>query len=171
VSAFHFTTLLPTAPKILLNVEIDDYGTVEKRACGCALDDVGFGMHVRDIRSFRKLKGEGVTVPGSEMVRILEEVLPARFGGGPLDYQLVEEEETGGLTRLSLLVSPTIAIADEAAVISTVLEALGRGSVAAAQARVIWDQAGTLRVKRMEPIPTARGKLMPLHLDARRNGA
>jgi hypothetical protein len=171
VSAFHFTTLLPTAPKILLNVEIDDYGTVEERACGCTLDDVGLGTHVRDIRSFRKLKGEGVTVPGGEMVQILEEVLPARFGGGPLDYQLLEEEETGGLTRLSLLISPTIAIADEAAVISTVLDALGRGSVAAAQARVIWDQAGTLRIKRMEPIPTARGKLMPLHLGARRTGA
>ena len=28
VDAFNFTTLLPTAPKLLLNVEIDDYGNV-----------------------------------------------------------------------------------------------------------------------------------------------
>ena len=31
-------------------------------------------------------------------------------------------------------------------------------------ARGIWAQAGTLRVKRSEPVWTGRGKLMPLHL-------
>jgi hypothetical protein len=168
VPAFHFTTLLPAAPKVLLNVEIDDYGTLEERACGCPLEAVGLTTHLREVRSFRKLTGEGVTVPGSEMIRILEEVLPARFGGTPLDYQFMEEEDPGGLTRLSLIVSPRVAIADEASVIAAVLEALGRGSSAADQARLIWSQAGALRVKRMEPIATARGKLMPLHLASRR---
>jgi hypothetical protein len=164
VDAFHFTTLLPSAPKIMLNVESDDYGVIETRSCGCLLETYGYTEHLRHIRSFRKLTTEGVTLVGSEMVRILDEVLPAKFGGSPLDYQLAEEEDEHGFTRLSLLISPKIPIADEAAVIDTVLEALRRSSVAADVARVYWDQAKTFRVKRMEPIWTARGKLMPLHL-------
>jgi len=164
VPAFYFTSLLPTAPKLLLNVESDDYGVVEQRSCGCPLEAYGFTEHLRHIRSFRKLTGEGVTLVGGTMIHILEEVLPARFGGSPLDYQLLEEEDEQGLTRLSLLISPKIQIADEAAVVEAVLEALRQGGVAADSARAIWKQAKTLRVKRMEPIWTARGKLMPLYL-------
>jgi len=167
VDAFHFTSLLPTAPKLMLNVESDDYGVIENRSCGCLLETYGYTEHLRHIRSFRKLTGEGVTLVGSEMVHILEEVLPARFGGSPLDYQFLEEEDEGGFTRLSLLVSPKIEIADETEVIEVVLEAMGRSSVAADLARAIWSQAGTLRVKRREPIWTARGKLMPLHMAQR----
>jgi hypothetical protein len=167
VQAFHFTSLLPSAPKLLLNVESDDYGTVEYRSCGCPLESYGFTEHLRHIRSFRKLTGEGVTLVGSEMVRILEEVLPARFRGSPLDYQLLEEEDNEGFTRLSLLVSPELEIADEREVIEAVLEALGQSSVAADLARALWSEAGTLQVKRVEPVWTRRGKLMPLHIAQR----
>ena len=167
VDAFHFTTLLPTAPKLMLNVQSDDYGLIEHRSCGCLLESYGYTEHLRHIRSYRKLTGEGVTLVGSEMVQILEEVLPARFGGSPLDYQLLEEEDDGGFTKLSLVVSPRVELADETKVIEVVLEALGRSSAAADIARAIWSQARTLRVKRMEPVWTARGKLMPLHLAPR----
>jgi hypothetical protein len=167
VNAFHFTHLLPSAGKLLLNVESDDYGLIETRSCGCPLEGYGYTEHLRDVRSFRKLTGEGVTLVGSEMVRILEEVLPARFGGSPLDYQLLEEEDEQGFTRVSVLVSPRIEIADETAVVEAVLEALRRSSAAADLARAVWSQAGTLRIKRMEPIWTDRGKLMPLHLRRR----
>jgi phenylacetate-coenzyme A ligase PaaK-like adenylate-forming protein len=170
VAAFNFTTLLPSAPKLMLNVESDDYGVIEHRSCGCQLEGYGFTEHLRDVRSFRKLTGEGVTLVGSEMLRILEEVLPARFGGSPLDYQLLEEEDDQGFTRLSLLVSPAIKLADEQAVIETLLTSLSQSSVAADLAQAQWRQAGTLRIKRQEPIPTARGKLMPLHLNHRFGG-
>jgi len=163
VQAFYFTTLLPTGPKLMLNAESDDYGLIESRSCGCLLESYGFTEHLRHIRSFRKLTGEGVTLVGSEMVRILEEVLPARLGGSPLDYQLIEEEDENGFTRLSLLVSPEIEMTDEAAVIEVVLEALSQGSVSAALAQAIWRQGETLGIKRMKPILTSRGKLMPLH--------
>jgi hypothetical protein len=165
VNAFHFTTLLSSAPKLMLNVESDDYGVIENRSCGCPLETQGFTEHLRHVRSFRKLTGEGVTLIGSEMLHILETVLPARFGGSPLDYQLLEEEDAQGFTRLSLLVSPKIELADEQVVIETVLQSLERSSVAADLARSQWRQAGTLRIKRMEPVWTARGKLMPLHLN------
>jgi hypothetical protein len=164
VPAFHFTSLLPTSPKLMLNVATDDYGTLETRVCGCPLEASGFTEHLRHIHSFHKLTGEGVTLVGSDMVHILETVLPARFGGSPLDYQLLEEEDAHGFTRLSLVVSPRIALANETDVITAVHEALAQRNIAADAARDIWNQAGTLRVKRMEPIWTARGKLMPLHL-------
>jgi hypothetical protein len=167
VNAFYFTTLLPTAPKLMLNVESDDYGVIESRTCGCPLATCGYSEHIRHVRSFSKLTSEGVTLVGSEMVRILDQVLPAKFGGSPLDYQLMEEEDEQGFTQLNLLVSPKLQIADEAAVISTVMESLGRSSVAADLARAHWSQAKTLRVKRMEPVWTDRGKLMPLHLARR----
>jgi hypothetical protein len=99
------------------------------------------------------------------MIHVLEEVLPARFGGSPLDYQLLEEEDEQGFTRLCLLVSAKVDIADEANVIEAVLDALGQSSVAADAARAIWSQARTLQVQRKEPIWTERGKLMPLHLN------
>jgi hypothetical protein len=156
VNAFNFTSLLPTAPKVLLNVESDDYGLIENRSCGCPLEAYGFTEHLRHIRSFRKLSAGGPTLAGSDMVHILEEVLPARFGGSPLDYQLLEEEDENGFTRFSLLISPGVRILDEAVVIKAVLEALGKWK------ETEYQQAGTLRIKRMEPILTRRGKLMPL---------
>jgi hypothetical protein len=167
VAAFNITSLLLTTPKLMLNVEIDDYGICESRSCGCPLASLGYTEHLRDIRSFRKLTGEGVTLVASEMIHILEEVLPTRFGGSPLDYQLVEGEDEDGFTRLTLLVSPKVHIVDEEAVVKTVMEALGQGSVMADSARAIWDQARILRIQRAEPIWTARGKLMPLHLARR----
>jgi hypothetical protein len=137
---------------------------VESRACGCALASFGYQRHVREVHSFRKLTGEGVTLVGSEMLRILEEVLPARFGGSPLDYQLAEEEDSQGLTRLVLRVNPRLGPLVEQEVVQTVLEALGRSSAAADLARALWARAGSLRVRSEPPIATARGKLLPLHL-------
>jgi hypothetical protein len=162
IQAFCFTTLFPTAPKILLNVESDDYGVMESRHCGCPLEACGFTEHLRNVRSFSKLTGEGVTLVGSEMVHILEEVLPARFGGSPLDYQLLEEEDERGYTRLCLLISPRIHIEDETSVIGTLLDTLRQSSVAADLAGALWSQAGTIRIRRTDPIWTARGKFMPL---------
>lgn len=164
VPAFNLTTLLPTAPKIMLNVQIDDYGIVEERQCGCELEQYGGTRHLRQIRSYSKLTGEGVTLIGNELVPILEQVLPARFGGSPLDYQLLEEEDARGFTRLSLIVSPRVQLPDERAVIECVLNALRESSAMADAARVVWQHAETLQIKRIEPIWTGRGKLMPLHL-------
>ena len=169
VAALNITSLLPTTPQILINAEWDDYGVVEERSCGCPLERLGYHVHVRDIYSYRKLTGEGVTLVGGEMIDIMERVLPARFGGSPLDYQLMEEEDERGFTRLSLLVSPKLQITDESEVIRTILDELRKSSVMADSARGIWAQADTLRVKRTEPVWTGRGKLMPLHLTRKVN--
>ncbi len=171
VPSFHFTTLLPSAPKVLINVESDDFGVVETRSCGCPFEELGFTTHLRDIRSFRKLTGEGVTLVGSSMESILEEDLPARFGGSPLDYQLLEEEDERGFTRLTILVSPSVPVADESAVIREMLDALRRRGGAAEMSRELWHQAGSFRVRRKAPRLTARGKMMPLQLARRLSSA
>jgi len=64
-------------------------------------------------------------------------------------------------------VSPRVKIKDEQTLIQAVLEALGQASVAGQIARTIWSETGALRVKRMEPICTERGKLMPLYVARR----
>lgn len=166
VDAFLLTTLLASAPKLALNVESDDYGVVERRDCGCPWQALGFGLHVRRIRSFRKLTSEGMTLVGSDVLRLLEEELPARFGGDPTDYQLVEQEEDG-FTRLVLRVHPRVELEAPDEVREALLAGLARASPAADMARATWSAAGTLRVERSEPIWTGRGKLMPLHLAGR----
>jgi hypothetical protein len=165
VPAFNLTGLLDSAPKVMLNYQSDDYGIVETRACGCGLERYGYTTHLHDIRSYSKLVGEGVTLIGNELLRILEEVLPARFGGTPLDYQIMEREDARGLTRLVLLVSPRIDIQDNAAVIAVILNELRKSSPMAASAQAVWQQAETLRVERKEPVITVRSKLLPLHIE------
>jgi hypothetical protein len=167
VPAFNLTTLLPTAPKLMLNVQMDDYGLIEERQCGCGLETYGYTTHLRQIRSYSKLTGEGATLLGTEMVRILEDVLPARFGGSPLDYQMMEDEDEQGFTRLSLVISPRVGTVDESAAIQALLDALRQSSPMADAARTLWQPAGTIRVKRMEPTWTGRGKLLPLHIQRR----
>ncbi|MDP9176524.1 MAG: hypothetical protein M3O61_02485 [Gemmatimonadota bacterium] len=167
VPAFCFTSLLTSAPKLLLNVESDDYGTVDTRPCGCEWETLGFPHHIRDIRSFRKLTGEGVTLVGSDIERILDDLLPAHFGGSALDYQFAEEEDERGFTRLTLRVAPTVVLGDEAEAVEFVLRCLERAGGAAAIAQSMWRQAGTLRIRREAPTMTRRGKVMPLDIGAR----
>jgi hypothetical protein len=163
VNAFLFTSLLPSAPKILLNVESDDYGVIETRSCGCLFEQLGFTQHLYNIRSFTKLTGSGVTIIGSDFVRILEEVLPRKYGGAATDYQLLEEENSGGQTRLSLVISPTVGMLDEKAVIATVLGELGQAAPSGTVAARLWAQTEALQIKRMHPLSVG-SKVMTLHL-------
>jgi hypothetical protein len=164
VPAFNVTTLLDSAPKVLINVQTDDYGIVEERACGCELGLCGYTPHLRQIHSYTKLVGEGVTLIGNEMVQIVEQVLPARFGGSALDYQLLEEEDERGFTRLYLLISPRVEIEDEQAVLDVMHRALSDSSSMGDTARSIWQQAQTIQIRRQEPVVSENTKLLPLHI-------
>jgi hypothetical protein len=164
VPALNLTTLMETSSKVMLNYEIDDYAVVGDSTCGCSLHRAGYTLSIGEIRSYSKLVGEGVTLLGTDMLRILDDVLPARFGGTPLDYQLMQTEDGRGLARLHLVVSPRVHIADEGDVIRVVLDELRRTSSMADVAGNVWRQAGTLHVARMEPVWTSRGKLPALHV-------
>jgi hypothetical protein len=157
-TGFAFTSLLATAPKILINVDSDDHGILEERRCGCLFDELGFTQHIRQIRSTAKLTGRGVTLVATDIVRVIEEVLPSRFGGTPQDYQLVEEEDANGRTMLTLLVSPTINISDERAPAVALYDALQAGRPGASFSGAILKGGEAVRVRREKPMPNARGK-------------
>ena len=76
----------------------------------------------------------------------------------------MEEEDEQGFTRLVLFIDPRIEIADERAVIETLQEALRQSSPAADAARILWQQANTIQIKRRVPVTTAGGKLLPLYI-------
>jgi len=164
VDAFLLTSLLPSAPKVLLNMETGDYGLVETRSCNCLFDKLGFKKHINNIRGFDRLTSEGMNFFGSDLVRIIEEDLPVNFGGSSTDYQMVEEENEQGITRLCLIVSPELGIVDEESLVQTVLAKLAEGTDAERMMAQVWGQAKTLYIKRMKPITTVTGKLLPLHI-------
>jgi hypothetical protein len=162
VGALAFTTVLPSCPKLMLNVELGDYATVTRRRCGCLLDELGFETHLHDVRSWEKLNSAGVSFLGTELIALVEDVLPERFGGHAMDYQFVEEEEAG-LTKVSLLVHPRLEGIDERAVLETVLTEL-RACPGGGLMADTWRESGTLRVRRREPYITGAFKLLPLHI-------
>ena len=163
VDAFNLTSLVDASPKVMLNYQIDDYGSIGRRDCGCPLHAAGFTTSIQGVRSYSKLLGESVTLMGSEVQRVLEDVLPNRFGGTVLDYQLLEREDAQGLTRVFLIVSPRIPLTDEQEPARVLLEAFRASGARGDSAGSIWQQAGTLRVLRQEPAVTSRGKQLPLH--------
>lgn len=164
VNAFLFTTLLPSAPKIFLNVESGDYGVIETKRCACPYDDFGFYDHVYDIRSFEKLTGEGMTFYGTDLMRIVEDILPSKFGGSSLDYQLVEKEGPNGITQNIIYVDPKVGTIDEGELIKTILCEVRKGSDSKNVMAQIWLQAGTIQVRRQPPVITKAGKFYPLHI-------
>lgn len=162
VGALSFTALLPSAPKIMINVESDDYGVLATRACRCALGAVGLTTHLHGVRSYEKLTAEGNHFLGADLVDLIERALPARFGGGPTDYQLVEEE-VGGLPRVSVVARPALGSLDEEEVVAAVIAYLAATPRNRLMADV-WRDGGTLRLVRREPTTSVAGKILPLHL-------
>lgn len=162
VDAYHFTSLLPSNPKMMINVQSDDYGIVEDRDCGCLFYEMGFKKHLRQMSSYRKLTGEGVTLVGSDMVHILEHVLPSQFGGSLLDYQLVEEETEQGFTKLILYVDPHISIADEGVLLQAFLDAMKQSMPSVRLAQAEYRTGDVVTIRREKPFVTSRGKHFPI---------
>lgn len=160
VDALLFTALWPHARKILLNMETGDYATMVRRECGCPLEALGWTDHLQEIRSFEKLNALGQTFFGSRLYSLVEEVLPAQFGGESTDYQLVEEEDEHGFTRLMVLVHPRLGPINEEAVLARTGDVLGGLDKFIATS---WHQHGIVRLRRAPPMLTPAGKLMPLH--------
>jgi hypothetical protein len=164
VDALLFTAITPWTGKVMFNTETGDYGSLAERNCGCSMGTLGLRAHLWDLRSFEKLTGEGVTFVRTNVEQILEQVLPARFGGTATEYQLAEEEGPNGTTRLVLGVAPDVGPVDEAALRETFLDELGRGSISRQYQAGFWRDAGTLEVRREAPLVTGKGKVLPLHL-------
>jgi hypothetical protein len=157
------SSLRPDAPLVLLNASLGDQADFVTRACGCPLEGLGWTTHLQNVRSFEKLTAGGMTFLDAEVVQLLEEVLPRRFGGGPTDYQLVEQEAADGRPALRLLVHPSVGPLDPDSVADTFLSALGAGSGVERVMALQWRQARLLAVERRPPLATAGGKILHLH--------
>jgi hypothetical protein len=164
VDALLVTGLNPTAGKVALNAEVGDYALVEERDCGCELGELGLRLHLSGIRSFEKLTGEGVAFVRSNLEHILESTLPARFGGGSVDYQIEEQEAPDGSAQLILRVSPAVGTVDEPALRSALLEALGHGNSMDQYQAGIWRSAQTIQIRREAPLASRAGKVLPFQI-------
>lgn len=171
ILAMLLTTLTDTAPKIALNTELGDYARVDERACGCLLGSLGLTTHLSEARSFEKLSGEGVTFVRSNLIQILEEVLPVRFGGSAVDYQLIEEEAPDSSTRLVLRVNPSVGEADEESLRSTLLAELGRGGIVDQHHAELLRRANSVTVRREPALASPAGKVLPFQLLPRTRNA
>jgi len=162
VNSLLFTNLLPFASRFLINAEMDDAGTLEPVACDCEYSRAGLNLQVRDIFSYGKLTGQGMTLIGGDVVRILETALPQRFGGGPGDYQLVEYDGARQ-AQMELRVSPRVGAVQPADVRDFLLHEI-RGCYGGALASRVWTHSGGLEAVVAEPFTTRSGKVLPLHL-------
>jgi hypothetical protein len=160
--ALLISSLRQSWPIVLLNVSVGDRADIRERRCGCPLERLGWTTHLNTVRSFEKLKVGGVPFLESHLIRLLEEVLPQRFGGGPTDYQLLEtdEEVVAGQPRLRLLIHPAVGHLDADAVTQTVLRALEEVGVPVDR---LWRQPSWFTVERCAPLVTAHGKIQHVH--------
>jgi hypothetical protein len=162
-----FSSLRDTAPVVLLNVSLGDQGVLEGRRCHCPLEDLGWTTHLHTIRSHEKLTAAGMTLLDADAISVLEESLPARFGGVATDYQLCEEEDDAGRPALVLVIHPRIGPIDGAAVTGAFLQAIGERPGAARLVEWLWREARLLRVERRAPAVGASGKVLHCHADGR----
>jgi hypothetical protein len=158
------SSLRSTAPIVLINVSLGDMALLEHRNCGCPLGNLGFDTHIQFIRSFEKLTSGGVALPDNEVVRILEDVLPHRFGGIPTDYQLLEDESESGNPKLCLVIHPALGPMNEDLVRNEFFDALGSGEQGDRITSKIWRSAEYLIIERSVPRTTATGKIQHMHL-------
>ena len=161
--ALHLTTLLPATPKIMLNVETGDYGVLASRRCGCLFEKLGLRRHLHTIRSYEKLTAGGMHVMGADVVRLVEEVLPARHGGAPTDYQVIEDQR-GALTQVTVVVSPRVKGIDESRLLKDVVGYLASRSRDYRMMAQQWMNGKSLHVARRSPYSTATGKVPPLRV-------
>lgn len=156
------TSLRASAPLVLLNVSLGDQAIASTRMCGCPLEDLGWVTHLQAIRSYEKLTAGGMTFLDSDLVRVLEEVLPARFGGGPTDYQLEEDEAEDGRPRLRLIVTPSVGALNEKQVVAAFLDAIAPGKGAEHVMGLLWRDGDFVEVVRCPPRGTSTGKILHL---------
>jgi hypothetical protein len=108
------------------------------------------------------MTGHGITLVGTDLVRMLEQVLPARLGGHPGDFQLIEQEGVAQ-TTVELRVSPRVRGSSTEKIRECFLDEI-RLIYGGALAGRVWRHAEALEVVFAEPVVTASGKINALHL-------
>ena len=104
-----------------------------------------------------------MTFHGTNLVHVLEEVLPAKVGGKLGDYQLVECEGPRNATMLRLYISPRANVTDVDRVREVFLSQI-RGEWGGALATRVWAHSGAVEAIVAEPYATRTGKIHPIRL-------
>jgi hypothetical protein len=158
------TNLHPATPFAMLNACMGDAGDLIERPCGCPVEALGWSPHIANVRSYEKLTAGGTTFDDSDLIDVLERVLPGQFGGTATDYQLVERDDAHGRPTLALRVHPRLGPLDDAAVAEAFLQAVGTSPVGRAMVEG-WRQTGMVRVEREAPHATSSAKILHLHVE------
>jgi hypothetical protein len=169
-AALLFTSLGAATPLILLNVALGDQASLVERACGCAIERIGWTRHLHSVRSVEKLTVGGMNLLDADLIKILDEMLPARFGGGPTHYQVLEEQDASGQPRLRLLVDPALGPLDPDAVAEAFLVAVSRGSGIERITAMTWRAGGFVTVERRSPESRRGDKILHLVSAQTRSG-
>lgn len=169
-TALLFTSLGAAAPLVLLNVALGDQAAMVDRACGCPIERIGWTRHLHTVRSFEKLTVGGMSLLDADLIGILDEMLPARFGGGPTHYQVLEDQDADGQPRLRLLVDPAVGPLDADAVAETFLAAISRGSGIERITALTWRAGGFLTIERRAPESRRGDKILHLLSAPTRDG-
>ena len=158
VGAFLVTSFYKDCPILMLNLENGDYGTIKQVDCAHTYDDAK-KQHIMNIRSFEKLTTEGVTFYINDFIPIIEERFPRKFGGSSIGYQLVEDVDKRGLSRLILYIHPDIVGIDEREVKNTLYKNISTNINRDIRLKM-WEQIKVLRIRREVPLATVRGKII-----------
>jgi hypothetical protein len=160
--ALFFSSLRAAWPLVLLNVSLGDEAAIERRECGCPLGRAGWQTHLRDVRSFDKLKVASFAIGPAALVQLIERTLPSRFGGTPMDFQLVEEDArvVAGHQRIQLLVHPRVGPVDVQAITEEFMSVVrASGSLVDS----MWESPRWFSVERRVPHETIGGKVYHVH--------
>lgn len=164
-NAFLLSSLHMKAPVLFLNVALGDQGIVDSRECSCAVAQFGWNTHLRSVRSYEKLTAGGMTFFDADVIRVLEQVLPSKFGGAPTDYQLMEAEGDNGLPELRLIVDPGVGALDTRRIVESFIQSVGDRTQGGVVMSLAWRDAGMIRVERRRPFATTAGKILHLHCE------
>ena len=159
-AALLVTSLRPHSRLVIVNASLGDQAVLTRRDCGCPLQAVGWRTHMAEINSFEKLTGMGMTFAAAAVTPVLEQLLPARFGGLATDYHLIEEESAGGGVRLRLVVHPRLGPLDDAEVIDALLAGLAQVSPTRRLMTLVWRSGGIVHVHRSPPLAAPSGQIM-----------
>ncbi len=158
VPAFCWTSLAIEAPRVMVNVENDDYGVLREDVdCSCPLAPLGLRTRLQDIRGISKVVAAGVSLEGDTFDRVAEVLLPERIGGGPGDFQFIEEHGDAR-TRIVLRVHPRVGEVDEGAALALVRDVVTTDEYGVL-ADSVWGP-GSMRVRRAPPRVTKAGKTL-----------
>jgi hypothetical protein len=101
----------------------------------------------------------------TEIIHVIEDELPKMFGGGPTDYQLLEDERDDGKPQLRLVIHPRVGSLDVDKVKETFLQKIASGSGAEKLTSLVWRDTDMVTVERGAPKTTSTGKIQHMHIE------